>query len=132
MKETVKSDLKSFETEDMDELIAGLGEMTGLDDEQVKQLLQIMPDISGPVCVDDISDLESEKAKGFARCIRVSFANGKSIAVAKRIDGDRFYIGEFSSPAAAPQQKVQFDRVEITGRDLDGAIKTIDDDWDID
>lgn len=128
MKETVGSDLETFTTEDMEELVIGLGEMTGLDDAHVHMLLEAFPEIGFPVMVRAVSATKKEQAKGFFNCLEMTY-NGITFRLAGRMDGGSHFIGEVSSSDGKSSAFVRFDQGNPIGDGRDDRTKEIDDDW---
>ena len=128
MSETPKSDLDSFEAEDKDELIIGLGEMTGLDDAHVQMLVEAFPVIGFPVMVRAVSATQKEQAKGFFRCLEMTY-KGVTFRLASRMEKGRYFSGEVSSSDGKSSASMRFDQGKPAGSNPDDRTREIDDKW---
>ena len=128
MRESPESDLASFAAEDMDELVIGLGEMTGLDDEHVHMLLKAFPEFGFPVTVRAVGATAKEQAKGLFTCLEMT-CDGITFRLAGRMDGGRKYIGEVSSSDGKTSAFVRFDQGSANGSGPDDRTRDIDDKW---
>ena len=128
MSETPKSDLETFTTEDMDELVIGLGEMTGLDDAHVHMLLEAFPEIGFPVMVRAVRATPKEQTKGLLLCLEMTF-NGITFRLAGRMIKGRYFKGEISSSDGKSSAYVNFDQGNASAGEPDDRTGEIDDKW---
>jgi len=111
----IESDLKAFSADNMDDLMIGVGEITGLDDGHVRMLFEALPRITFPIMVESTGVTAQEKGKGFFRCLALTYPDGKSLRTAYKIEADRFFIAEVSTSDGATCAFISFDQTNIGG-----------------
>jgi|GEM_PF-4941010 len=130
MNETPKSDLKIFTADLLVELAEGLGEMTGLDDQEVNKLLQKLPPVDGLVTVRNICALEPKVAKQNTLHLEFDYPDGKIYSIGKTLDGDEFFGVVSSREHEAIEDSMRYEPAKAAGSVLTADTSDVDEGWD--
>jgi|WetSurMetagenome_2_1015567.scaffolds.fasta_scaffold215698_2 hypothetical protein len=128
MSETSESGPKVFTAENMDDLLIGLGEMIGMDDQHVRMLLESLPEISLPFVICEVSPSPQEQEKGLFHCLEMTYG-GQTYRVASKIEKGQVFIGEVRSADGKTTAYMRFVPENITGREADERTRLIDKEW---
>jgi hypothetical protein len=135
MSETPKSNLNKFTTDEsdfLDELFEGVGEMTGLSDKDVNKLLEGVPYRSGPITVRNVLAQDPEKAKFYSVFLELSFPDGRIYTVGVTANGGTYFTGDAAGTwvTGGMATGMKFDPPKDAGSVAVPDTSDVDESWD--
>jgi len=134
MSETPKSDLNKFTTDEsdfLDELFEGVGEMTGLSDGDVNKLLAGIPYKRGPITVRNVLAQDPEKAKTYSTFLELSFPDGRTYTVGVTLKDGTFFTGDSAGSwvTGGIEEGVKFEPPKTAGSVAVPDTSDVDESW---